>query len=134
MYPHSFYTSVTGRKISTENSRNLARNRDYPADMTVVMPSVESRSHSIAVRQAQSLLRAWVCGDLLRLRAELDRSTFIPAATETHPECEQLELLRSVASQMRNCRDLYAERSTDPQLGLCVDLLVHLASCFVYTD
>jgi hypothetical protein len=91
-------------------------------------------SSSLAVRQAQSLLRAWVCGDLPRLRAELDRSTFLFPTTDAHPECEQLELLKSVASQMRNCRDLYAERSTDPKLGLCVDLLVHLASCFVYAD
>jgi hypothetical protein len=86
------------------------------------------------VRQAQSLLRAWVCGDLPRLRAELDRSTFLPCAPDSHSESEQLELLKSVASQMRNCRDLYAERSMDPQLGLCVDLLVHLASCLVYSD
>jgi len=98
------------------------------------MPFTESRSPSIAVRQAQSLLRAWVCGDLPRLRAELDRSTFLSPIPDSHPDCEQLELLKSVASQMRNCRDLYAERSTDPQLGLCVDLLVHLASCFVYSD
>jgi hypothetical protein len=98
------------------------------------MQFTESPTASSAVRQAQSLLRAWVCGDLRRLRAELDRSTFIAATSASHSECEQLELLKSVASQMRNCRDLYAERSTDPQLGLCVDLLVHLASCFVYTD
>jgi hypothetical protein len=102
--------------------------------MPVVMPFAESTTPSVAVRQAQSLLRAWVCGDLPRLRAELDRSTFIPIISDAHPECEQLELLKSVAGQMRNCRDLYAERSSDPQLGLCVDLLVHLASCFVYSD
>ena len=102
--------------------------------MTVVMPFPEICPPSLAVRQAQSLLRAWVCGDLPRLRAELDRSTFVLSPSDSHPECEQLELLKSVAGQMRNCRDLYAERSSDPQLGLCVDLLVHLASCFVYTD
>ena len=102
--------------------------------MPVVTSFADSRTPSVAVRQAQSLLRAWVCGDLPRLRAELDRSTFIPATSDAHPESEQLELMKSVASQMRNCRDLYAERSMDPQLGLCVDLLVHLASCFVYTD
>jgi hypothetical protein len=104
------------------------------ADKLVVTPLLESHPPSLAVRQAQSLLRAWVCGDLPRLRAELDRSTFILPPSDSHPESEQLELLKSVASQMRNCRDLYAERSTDPQLGLCVDLLVHLASCLVYTD
>jgi hypothetical protein len=103
-------------------------------DKRFVMPFAEIPSPSIAVRQAQSLLRAWVCGDLPRLRAELDRSTYITTNPDSHPDCEQLELLKSVASQMRNCRDLYAERSSDPQLGLCVDLLVHLASCFVYVD
>src|ERR1022692_211934 len=113
---------------------NYARKREYSTDKPEVMPFTETRPSSLAVRQAQSLLRAWVCGDLPRLRAELDRSTFISTTADSHPDCEQLELLKSVASQMRNCRDLYAERSTDPQLGLCVDLLVHLASCFVYTD
>jgi hypothetical protein len=102
--------------------------------MFFAMMLTESRSTSLAVHQAQSLLRAWVCGDLARLRAELDRSTFLFPNVDTHPDSEQLELLKSVASQMRNCRDLYAERSTDPQLGLCVDLLVHLASCLVYKD
>lgn len=93
----------------------------------------ESRSESPAARQAQALLRAWVCGDLARLQAELDRSTFFTPA-DGHPDSEQLELLQSVACRMRGCRDLYAERTTDPQLGLCVDLLMHLASCFAYRD
>ena len=89
---------------------------------------------SVAVTQAQALLRAWVCGDLPRLHAELERSTFVPLAADGHPECERLELLKSVAIQMRSCPDLYAERTSDPQLGLCVDLLMHLASCFAYRD
>lgn len=88
----------------------------------------------MAARQAQSLLRAWVCGDLPRLQAELDRSTFVYSVADSHPESEQLGLLKSVACQMKSCPDLYAERSADPQLGLCVDLLMHLASCFVYND
>ena len=113
---------------------NYARKWECLADKPDVMPFTETRAPSLAVRQAQSLLTAWVCGDLARLKAELDRSTFIATTSDSHPDCEQLELLKSVASQMRNCRDLYAERSTDPQLGLCVDLLVHLASCLVYTD
>jgi len=99
------------------------------------MPLMDTcSSSSIAVRQAQALLRAWVCGDLPRLHAELDRSTFLSPAAEAHRDSEQLELLKSVAFQMRSCRDLYAERTDDPQLGLCVDLLMHLASCFAYTD
>jgi hypothetical protein len=68
------------------------------------------------------------------LHAELDRSTFLSAVCEVHRDSEELELLKSVAYQMRSCRDLYAERTADPQLGLCVDLLMHLASSFAYTD
>ena len=93
----------------------------------------ESQLPAVAARQAQALLRAWVCGDVPRLQAELDRSAFFPPGADG-PGCEQLELLKSVAVHMRACRDLYAERTADPQLGLCVDLLMHLASCFAYTD
>jgi len=98
------------------------------------MQLLESHSPSIASRQAQVLLRAWVCGDLPRLQAELDRSTFLFTAADHRPDSEQLELLRSVAFQMKGCADLYAERTADPRLGLCVDLLMHLASCFAYTN
>jgi hypothetical protein len=55
-------------------------------------------------------------------------------AADDRPDSEQLELLRSVAFQMKGCPDLYAERTADPRLGLCVDLLMHMASCFAYTD
>jgi len=95
---------------------------------------MQTSSPSLAERQAQDLLRAWVCGDLPRLLAELDRSTFIPLSADGRRESEQLELLKSVACQMRCSPDLYAERSTDPRLGLCVDLLMHLASCFSYRN
>jgi hypothetical protein len=89
---------------------------------------------SVATRQAEELLRAWVCGDLPKLWEELERSEHIGAAADADPDIEHLELLKSVASRMRCRPDLFAERSMDPQLGLCVDLLMHLASCFVYTD
>ena len=79
-------------------------------------------------------MRAWVCGDLPRLRAELNRITFVFPAPAGRPDSEQFELLKSVACRMKGCRNLYAERSTDPQLGLCVDLLMHLANSFAYTD
>jgi len=98
------------------------------------MGSLASHPPSVAVQQAQSLLRAWVCGDLPRLQAELDRSTFLCPAADGRQDSEQMELLKSVAVQMKSCRNLYAERTADPQLGLCVDLLAHLASCFAYTD
>src|ERR1035438_6852782 len=98
------------------------------------MPFLDTRSPSVAARQAQELLRAWVCGDLRRLQDELQRSTFLWRASDRHPDSEQLELLKSVAIQMQCSPDLYAERATDPKLGLCVDLLMHMASCYAYTD
>ena len=84
---------------------------------------------SIAARQAQALLRAWVCGDLPRLQAELERSTYMSSVVEGHAESDRLELLKSVAYQMKVCPDLYAQRTNNPQLGICVDLLMHLADC-----
>ena len=117
-----------------ENRLNKTRNNPFFAEEIHCMPSLQTRPPSVAARQAQELLRAWVCGDLLRLQAELDRSTFLCRAAEGHPDGEQLELLKSVALQMQCCPDLYAERTMDPQLGLCVDLLMHMASCFAYTD
>ena len=98
------------------------------------MTSVDIRRTPVAARQAQALLRAWVCGDLARLRAELERSTFMALAGSDYADDEQLELLKSVACQMKSCPDLYAERTSDPQLGLCVDLLMHMSSCFAYRD
>jgi hypothetical protein len=98
------------------------------------MSFTETRSPSRAANQAQTILQAWVCGDLPRLRAELDRNVLSFAAADSHPDSEQLALLRSVICQMRSSRDLYAERTSDPQLGLCVDLLVHLASSRMLVD
>ena len=83
------------------------------------------------VLQAQALLRAWVCGEISRLQMELDRSAFISlsGAGDGDAQEEHLALLKSIAYQMRCCQNLFAERTSDPQLGLCVDLLAHLASC-----
>ena len=110
------------------------RRRSVSADEWVGMQFAPNVASSIAVSRAQSLLRAWVCGDLNQLEAELDRSALAFDFSDAHPECERLGLLKSVACQMRTCPDLYAERSADPRLGLCVDLLVHLASCSVHSD
>ncbi|HUI55150.1 MAG TPA: hypothetical protein VLY04_09270 [Bryobacteraceae bacterium] len=98
------------------------------------MVTFESVAPSAAVRQAQALLKAWVCGDLPKLKAELDRSVFLSFAVDGDADDEQLELLKTIAFQMKTSPDLFAERTQDPQLGLCVDLLMHLASCFAYSD
>jgi hypothetical protein len=122
-----FAAPSTGRRKKT-------RNPDSLADKSNCMGSLAFHPPSVAVRQAQSLLQAWVCGDLPRLQAELERSTFLCPGAVGHQDREQLELLKSVAVHMKSCRNLYAERTADPQLGLCVDLLDHLASCYAYTD
>jgi hypothetical protein len=93
------------------------------------MEMLGSYAPTLVVQQAHSLLRAWVCGEMSRLEAELDRSVFISLSGEGDPQDEHLALLKSIAFQMKSCQNLFAERTSDPQLGLCVDLLVHLASC-----
>ncbi|HUI55986.1 MAG TPA: hypothetical protein VLY04_13515 [Bryobacteraceae bacterium] len=98
------------------------------------MVTFESVAPSVAVRQAQALLKAWVCGDLPKLQAELDRSVFLSLVADEDTGDEQLELLKTIAFQMKTSPDLFAERAQDPRLGVCVDLLMHLASCFAYSD
>ena len=88
---------------------------------------------TLVVQQAHALLRAWVCGEMSRLKAEIDRSVFISMSGEADPQDEHLALLKSIAFRMKCCQDLFAERTSDPQLGLCVDLLVHLAGCLPVT-
>ena len=61
----------------------------------------------------------------------MERSVFISPDIDAGPGDEQLELLKTVASMMKSCPDPYAERKADPRVGLCVDLLAHLASCIL---
>ena len=85
-------------------------------------------SHSASVDLAEALLRAWIRGDRLELENEIHH-----ASTAREPangaEDEKLELLKSVAERMLLLPNLFASRDADPQLDLCLDLLVHLAAC-----
>jgi hypothetical protein len=103
-----------------------------PADSAEELYEMEMLAPSappLVVRQAQALLRAWVCGETPRLEAELNRSVFISLPGEGDRHDEHMALLKSIAFQMKSCQNLFAERTSDPQLGLCIDLLMHLASC-----
>lgn len=84
-------------------------------------------SQPLSASLAEALLSAWIMGDTRKVSAELERSGFVEADCDEGQEAERMQLLKAVAQRMQTCPDLYAPRSTDPGLDLCVDLLAHLA-------
>ena len=90
--------------------------------LTVSLPSASAR-------HAEAILRAWICGDLARLRLELESSRHLgrSGAIWDRPD-ERLELLSAVANNMIACEDLSASTESNPQIRLCVNLLAHLAA------
>jgi len=88
-----------------------------------------------SARHAEAILRAWICGDLARLRQELESSRQLGCSgvTRGRPD-ERLELLSAVANSMMACEDLSASTESNPQIRLCVSLLAHLAAKAKYED
>jgi hypothetical protein len=82
-----------------------------------------------SARHAEAILHAWICGDLPRLRLELESSRQLvrSGAIWGRPD-ERLELLSAVANNMMACEDLSASTDSNPQIRLCVNLLAHLAA------
>jgi hypothetical protein len=76
---------------------------------------------------AAALLRAWICGDVGRVKTELKRSFVDCPSTEQGIEMEHRLLLRAIVARMQGFSDWFAPRRTDPALDLCIDLLIHLA-------
>lgn len=77
---------------------------------------------------AEALLGAWIIGDAKKVNVELLRSGFVdPDMVDESEEAERIQLLKAIAQRMQTCPDLFAPRSKDPGLDLCVDLLAHLA-------
>ena len=76
---------------------------------------------------AETLLHVWIGGDPVRLERELDRAESASVDSRDSEEGERLQLLKAVACRMRSCPDLFASRSADLGLDVCVDMLVHLA-------
>ncbi len=91
-------------------------------------------SHPLSVSLAEALLRAWILGDPRKVSAELERSGFVEPDVDEGQEAERMQLLKAIAQRMRTCPDLFAPRSTDPALDLCVDLLAHLACNTEFPD
>ena len=82
-----------------------------------------------SAQHAEAILRAWICGDLPRLRQELESSRHLGrfGVTPGGPD-ERLELLSAVANNLMACEDLSSSAQANPQIRLCVSLLAHLAA------
>jgi hypothetical protein len=82
---------------------------------------------SLSTSLAESLLRAWIIGDAEKVQNEIRRSGYVEPDLDEGEEAERIQLLKAVAQRLQDCPDLFAPRSSDPGLDLCVDLLAHLA-------
>ena len=100
-----------------------------PSDESVKMAALTYSLPPASARHAEAILRAWICGDLPRLRQELESSRQCGRYGLT-PGCpdERLELLSAVAAKMMACEDLSPSSESNPQIRLCVSLLAHLAA------
>jgi hypothetical protein len=81
---------------------------------------------SLAGRQAETLLKAWLSGDAVKVYTELERSISISVAAHDTGEQEYWQLLQAVARRMMECPDLLDPRSQRPELELYAHLLWHL--------
>lgn len=71
-------------------------------------------------------MQAWASGDDRRLRRELNKSMRVSTMSpEGEIEEERAEVLTAVASKMLSTYTVPS--AEDPEVRLCVDLLVHLA-------
>ena len=88
-----------------------------------------------SARHAEAILRAWICGDVPRLRQELESSCQLGYSSVTRGGSdERMELLSAIANRMMSCEDLAASNESNPQIRLCVSLLAHLAANPVRED
>ena len=85
-------------------------------------------SSSLARRMAVDLLKAWISGDALTIKTELERSASVPAEAYDTTEEERRCLLKAVAGRMGKCPDLLEARCQNSVLELCLRLLGHLGS------
>jgi len=96
--------------------------------MTYDMKPTDQRVHVASIELAGALLRAWVNGDRPALDVELDRSCFVPSDAPDTGEAERLQMLNAIALRMKASNDPFAAATTDVGIGVCVNLLSHLAS------
>src|ERR1035437_4373211 len=90
------------------------------------MLALAQQHPSLAGRLAETLLKAWLSGDTVKLHTELVRSISISAAAHDTGEQECRQLLQAVARRMIECSDLLDPPIQRPELKLCAHLLWHL--------
>jgi len=95
--------------------------------MTYGMRIINRESQVASIDLAGALLRAWVRGDRLAFEAELDRSSRIPPDHQDTGEAERLQMLSAIAIRLKACDDPFLPDSVDLGVGVCVNLLSHLA-------
>ena len=95
--------------------------------MTYGMKLIELPVQVPSIELAGALLRAWARGDRPALEAELDRSSRAPADLRDTGESERLQMLNAIAVRIKACADPFAPAGADPGMGVCVNLLSHLA-------
>lgn len=76
---------------------------------------------------AKSLLDLWLSGDYYRLRLALEDVSLAPVPLTTNDERDRIELLRGMASRMKESSDLFTPRRESPRAGTWLDLLHHLS-------
>jgi len=80
-----------------------------------------------SIELAGALLRAWAKGDRPALEVELDRSSRTPPDLSDTSEAERLQMLGAIAARMKALVDPSAPAPADLAIGVCVNLLSHLA-------
>lgn len=92
------------------------------------MKLIDQPVHVPSIELAGALLRAWARGDRPALEVELDRSSRAPAELRDTGESERLQMLNAIAARIKACADPFSAPGADPGMGVCVNLLSHLAT------
>jgi hypothetical protein len=80
---------------------------------------------------AKSLLEVWLSQDGPRLRDELDYLSCMPDLPETDDESDRVDLLKGIASRMKDSSALFTSHPDDPGVHTWLSLLHHLSAADV---
>lgn len=76
---------------------------------------------------AATLLDAWLSGDRYRLTWVLEQMSALPQLPGDGAECDRMEILTSIAGEMRAHSDLFTLRAANPRVGAWMNLLDHFS-------
>jgi hypothetical protein len=98
------------------------RRKDTQMDIDITLCSCSAST------LAKSLLRVWLSQVGPRLREQLDDISSMPDLPEGEDESDRVDLLKGIASRMRDSSDLFALRPDDPGMNTWISLLHHLSA------